>query len=203
MPSGSVVLFQSGVFHNVFPFSLPGPQSQFCPQSQYCFHTFEHKKCMGKNGYSNWAFFLFLDDSSVIIFFLFELISTHGFQEIIFYQNNFSVKNSEVDLYSFFHVAPVIKNLLATAGDTRDVGSIPELERSPGRGHGNPLQHSYLENSMDRGVQRAIVYGVAKSQTECTFTLHDTHIHKSLYYYYCGQESLRRNGVATKVKKRV
>ena len=53
----------------------------------------------------------------------------------------------------------------ANAGDIRDVGSILELGRSPGRGHGNPLQYSYLENSMDRGAQRATVHGVAKSQT--------------------------------------
>ena len=39
-----------------------------------------------------------------------------------------------------------VKNLLANA---RDVGSIPELERSPGGGNGNPLQYSCLENSME------------------------------------------------------
>ena len=49
-------------------------------------------------------------------------------------------------------MAPVIKNLTANAGDARDVGSIPGSERSLGRGKGNPLQYSYLENSMDRGV---------------------------------------------------
>ena len=40
----------------------------------------------------------------------------------------------------------VVKNLPAIAGDTRDLGSISGLERSPGGGHGNPLQYSYLEN---------------------------------------------------------
>ena len=43
-------------------------------------------------------------------------------------------------------MALVIKNLSANAGDMRDVGSIPGLSRSPGRGHGNPLQCSCLEN---------------------------------------------------------
>ena len=47
-------------------------------------------------------------------------------------------------------VAQVVKNLPANAGDLRDVGSIPELGRSPGGGHGNPLQYSCLENPMDR-----------------------------------------------------
>ena len=40
----------------------------------------------------------------------------------------------------------VVKNLFANAGDIRDVGLIPGLGRSPGGGHGNPLQYSCLEN---------------------------------------------------------
>ena len=47
-------------------------------------------------------------------------------------------------------VVPVVKNLPVNAGDT---DSIPGLGRSPGEGNGNPLQYSYLENSMDRGLQ--------------------------------------------------
>ena len=62
-------------------------------------------------------------------------------------------------------VALVVKNQPANAGDVRDVGSVPGLERSPGGGHGNPLQYSCLGNPMDRGAWRAIVHGVAKSQT--------------------------------------
>ena len=46
-----------------------------------------------------------------------------------------------------------------------DLGLIPGLGRSPGGGHGNPLQYSCLENSMDRGAWRATVHGVAKSRT--------------------------------------
>ena len=45
----------------------------------------------------------------------------------------------------------MVKNLPAPAGDIRDSGSIPGLERSPGGGHGNPLQYSCLENPIDRG----------------------------------------------------
>ena len=41
---------------------------------------------------------------------------------------------------------------------------IPGLGRSPGEGNGNPLQYSYLGNSMDRGAWWATVYGVAKSR---------------------------------------
>jgi len=40
-----------------------------------------------------------------------------------------------------------VKNLLANAGDLRDLGVIPGWRRSPGGGHGNPLQYSCLENS--------------------------------------------------------
>ena len=44
----------------------------------------------------------------------------------------------------------VVKNLLANAGDIRDLSLIPGLRRSPGEGHGNPLQYSWLDNPMDR-----------------------------------------------------
>ena len=38
------------------------------------------------------------------------------------------------------------------ACNTGDLGSVPEFGRSPGEGHGNPLQYSCLENPMDRGA---------------------------------------------------
>ena len=60
----------------------------------------------------------------------------------------------------------VVKNLPAYGGDVRAVGSIPGLGRSPGGGHGNPLQYSCLENPMDRGAWWATVHRVAKSQTQ-------------------------------------
>ena len=49
-------------------------------------------------------------------------------------------------------MALVVKNLLVSAGDMRDVGLIPELGRSPGGGHGNPPRCSCLENPMDGGA---------------------------------------------------
>jgi len=64
-----------------------------------------------------------------------------------------------------FQVALVVKNPPANAGDVRDMGSIPRLGRSPGGGHGNPLQYSCLENLMDRGAWWATVHRLAKSQT--------------------------------------
>ena len=59
----------------------------------------------------------------------------------------------------------MVKNSPANAGDVRDVGSVPGLGRSPGRGHGNPLQYSRLENSMDREAWWAIVQRVTVSDT--------------------------------------
>ena len=46
----------------------------------------------------------------------------------------------------------MVKNPPANAGDIRDVGSIPGLERSPEEGNGNPLWCSCLGNPMDRGI---------------------------------------------------
>ena len=56
----------------------------------------------------------------------------------------------------------MVKNLPVKAGDVRHMGSIPELGRSPERGHGNPFQYSYLGNPMDRGAWWATVHGVTK-----------------------------------------
>ena len=57
----------------------------------------------------------------------------------------------------------MVRNPLAGAEDSRDMGSIPGLGRSPGVGNGNSLQYSGLGNPMDRGARRATVHGVAKS----------------------------------------
>ena len=51
------------------------------------------------------------------------------------------------------------KETVCSAGD---LGSIPGLGRSPGKGNGNPLQYSCLENPMDRGAWQATVHGVAR-----------------------------------------
>ena len=58
-----------------------------------------------------------------------------------------------------------VKNQPADAGDTGDMGSIPESGRSPGEANGNPLQYSCLEDRMDRGAWRATVHAVTESDT--------------------------------------
>ena len=66
-----------------------------------------------------------------------------------------------------FQMALAVKNTLA--GNIRDVGLILGSGRSPGGGHGNPLQYLCLENRMDRGAWRATVHGVAEwDMTEAT-----------------------------------
>ena len=57
------------------------------------------------------------------------------------------------------------KEFTCNAGDVGDASSIPESGICPGVGHGNPLQYSCLENSMDRRAWWATVHGVANSQT--------------------------------------
>ena len=63
------------------------------------------------------------------------------------------------------HCGVVVKNPPANAGDTRDVGLMFELGRSPGEGNVKPLQYSCLENSIDRGAWQATVHGIPKGQT--------------------------------------
>ena len=75
---------------------------------------------------------------------------------------------SEVSIFICFYiyiyasqVALVVNNLPANAGDIRDTGSIPMSGRSPGEGHGNPLQYFCLEDSVEREARGATVHGVA------------------------------------------
>ena len=64
------------------------------------------------------------------------------------------------------------KESVCSAGD---LGSIPGSGRSPGGGHGNPLQYSCLENSMDRGARQASPWGHKESDT--TEWLNISHSH--------------------------
>ena len=77
-------------------------------------------------------------------------------EDIMFSETGLSQKTS--------HVALVVKNPrnVKNARNVRDASSIPGSGRSLGGGHGSPLQHSCLENPMDRGAWRATVHAVAK-----------------------------------------
>ena len=78
-------------------------------------------------------------------------------KSVVFYTHNTSQLGSSG--------GTMAKNLLANAGDTRDLGSIPGSGRSPGEGNDNPLQYSCL-GYMDRGPWWAIVHGVTKCGTQ-------------------------------------
>ena len=64
-----------------------------------------------------------------------------------------------------FPCGAVVNNPPANAGNTRDLGLIPQSGRFPGGGNGNTLQYSCLENFMGRRAWRATVHGVIKSRT--------------------------------------
>ena len=81
----------------------------------------------------------------------------------------------------------VVKNPPANAGN---VGSIPELGRSPGEGNGNLIQYPCLENPMDGGVWEATVHRVAKSRTQLrdfTFSLHNVRSKHCFIYSHAMQ----------------
>ena len=59
----------------------------------------------------------------------------------------------------------MVKNLPASAGDVRDVGSISGLGRSPEGGNGSPLQYSCLGNPVDIGAWRGMAHRAAESDT--------------------------------------
>ena len=87
----------------------------------------------------------------------------------------------------YTQVALVINNLPVSAGNLRDSDLIPGLGRSPGGGHGNPLQYSCLENPMDRGAWWATVHSITKSWTwlklGCTHTHTHTHPHTNHVFF--------------------
>ena len=59
----------------------------------------------------------------------------------------------------------MVKNLPASAGDIRDMGSIPGSGKSPGGGHGNPFQYSCLENPMEGGARWTTVHRIVELGT--------------------------------------
>ena len=90
----------------------------------------------------------------------------------------------EISYIWAFQVALVVKKQSASVGDIRDVGSVPGLQRSPGGGHGNPLQFSCLENPMNRACW-VTFHMVAKSQTWLKRPTRQADIYMTLYINLC------------------
>ena len=78
----------------------------------------------------------------------------------------------------------VVKNLPAKAGDARDADSVHESGRFPGVASGNPLQYSYLENSMNRGAWPSTVHGATESDL-IEHTPTNDKLGLNLYYGKC------------------
>ena len=75
------------------------------------------------------------------------------------------------------------KEPTCNAGAAGDAGSLPGWGRSPGRGHGNPLHYSCLENPTERGAQRATVHRVTKSETRLKWLSTQDTIDCKTYYF--------------------
>ena len=75
----------------------------------------------------------------------------------------------------------MLKNSLASAGDTRNKSLILGSRRSPGEGNDKPLQYSFLENSMGRGAWWATVHGVAVRHAQALY-YHRGQIFTALVY---------------------
>ena len=86
-------------------------------------------------------------------------------------------------------VVLVVKNPLASAEDIRNMGSIPGSGRSPGAGHGNPLQYSCPKNPMDRGAWQATVHGVTKSRTHLNqLSMYTQRTRAAFFKLWCAYE---------------
>ena len=92
-----------------------------------------------------------------------QILSTAITDSLFIFENVCQIFKSEQFQYGGFPVGSDGKESDSNARDIGDVGSIPGSGRSPGEGHGNPLQCSCLQNSMDRGTRWATVHGVTES----------------------------------------
>ena len=75
----------------------------------------------------------------------------------------------------------MVKNLPANARDIGDVGSIPRSGRYPGKGSGNPLEYSCLDNPMDGGAWQTSLWGGNVSDTTEWLSTQHTHISDPSY----------------------
>ena len=94
---------------------------------------------------------------------------------------NFLLRMNNISLWGFPGSASG-KEPTSSAGDVRDSDLILWLGRSPGGGHGNPLQYSCLENHMERGAWWATVHRVARSWTWLKRLSMHAHVQYSIIY---------------------
>ena len=94
--------------------------------------------------------------------FLYRLVTNPSLQP---HSHSLLVPGPSWGLYGASQVVLVVKKLPAKARDTGDAGSVPGSRRSPGGGHGHPLQYSCLENPMDGRASWTTKQSTAKRQT--------------------------------------
>ena len=99
--------------------------------------------------------------SNTKLFSIFIIVDCIFLKEIISF--HLSSADALITHSSASQVVPVVKNPHANSRDIRDMGLVTGLGRSPGGGHGNPLQYSCMENPADRGAWQVKVLRVAKS----------------------------------------
>ena len=92
------------------------------------------------------------------------ILSIKTFKNYEFSSNTWLTAPIFDDIYFHYQTSLVAQMVKASTYNAGDLGSIPELGRSPGKGNSNPLQYCCLENPMD-GVACYSIHGVAKSQT--------------------------------------
>ena len=109
-----------------------------------------------------------------------------SYKVLVMFQSLGQMKDSYIKYTYMDIVAPVVENLPANAGSTRDVDLIAGLGRSPGVRNSTLLQYSCLENSMGRGALWTTVCEVAKSWTRlstlCVMDIHTNILHIFLFY---------------------
>ena len=72
-----------------------------------------------------------------------------------------------------------------SACNVEDLGSVPRSGRSPGGGHGNPLQHSCLENPRDRGAWQAECTGRQSRTRLSDSAQHRSHVQTTCAFWKC------------------
>ena len=102
-------------------------------------------------------------------------------------------------VYKGFPGSSAGKESTCSAGDTRDLGLIPGLGRSPEAGNGNPPQYSCLKNPMDRGAWQATVHGVAELDMTEQRSMHASCVPGTAHWLICATHLITNQDLVTAI----